>query len=74
VLDARDAYEAGLRGIIEAAQAAGQLRADVDPRLSAFAILGMVNWLCVWYRPDGELRPDDIAGQFAAMAVAGVTA
>ena len=74
VLEARDAYEAKLRGLLERAQAAGRLREGVDVRISAFAILGMVNWLTIWYRPEGELAPDEIVRQFAAMAVAGVVA
>ncbi len=74
VLAARDAYEAELRELLERALAAGRLRAGADVRLSAFAILGMINWLTLWYRPDGDLDPDDIVRQFAAMAVAGVVA
>ncbi|HWK29579.1 MAG TPA: TetR/AcrR family transcriptional regulator [Solirubrobacter sp.] len=74
VLRSRDSYEAELRGLLERGQATGRLRDGVDVRLSAFAILGMVNWLAIWYRADGDLRPDDIVRELAAMAVAGVVA
>jgi len=72
VVAARDAYETKLRGLLERAQDAGRLREGVDVRVSTFAILGMVNWLTIWYRPDGDIPADEIVRQFAAMAVAGV--
>jgi hypothetical protein len=36
----------------------------LDPRLFVFAIDGMCNWMTKWYRPDGRMRPEDIAAVF----------
>jgi hypothetical protein len=59
-------------GVIEAGIEAGQLR-PVEPRVAAYAILGMCNWLAWWYKagPD-ELPPERLAAVFADIAVEGL--
>lgn len=32
----------------------------LDQRAAAFALLGMINWIYQWYRPEGSLREDDL--------------
>jgi len=34
------------------------------PRAAAFALLGMINWIYQWYKPEGSLAGPDIVGQF----------
>jgi AcrR family transcriptional regulator len=41
----------------------------VDPKLAAFAVAGALNSIARWYRPAGELKPDQIAGQFVEMMI-----
>jgi TetR/AcrR family transcriptional regulator, cholesterol catabolism regulator len=36
----------------------------VTPRAAAFALLGMINWIYQWYRPDGTLTGQEIARQY----------
>jgi AcrR family transcriptional regulator len=36
----------------------------VTPRAAAFALVGMINWIYQWYKPDGPLTGDAIARQF----------
>jgi AcrR family transcriptional regulator len=36
-----------------------------DPKITAFAIAGAVNWICKWYEPEGALSGEEIASQFA---------
>jgi TetR/AcrR family transcriptional regulator, cholesterol catabolism regulator len=36
----------------------------VTPRAAAFALLGMINWIYQWYKPEGSLTGDAIARQF----------
>jgi len=33
----------------------------VPPRLAAFALLGMINWLYQWYSPEGPFKQDELA-------------
>ena len=69
VVETRDAYEAKLRRLIRDGQAAGEFADDLDPRLAVFAVLGMINWINQWYRPDGPLSPAEIAETLATMSL-----
>jgi AcrR family transcriptional regulator len=39
--------------------------APCDPKIAAFSIAGAVNWICMWYEPEGALTADEIASQLA---------
>ena len=60
----RDQFERGVRRLIEAGMRSGEFRA-ADARLAGFAILGAINWIPKWYRPEGELSAAEIADGFA---------
>jgi len=36
----------------------------VDHRAAAFALLGMINWIYQWYRPEGALQEEDLIRQY----------
>ncbi|HET6607535.1 MAG TPA: TetR/AcrR family transcriptional regulator [Rhodopila sp.] len=60
----RDRFERGVRSIIREGIAAGFFR-KTDPRVATFSILGAINWMPKWYRPDGAWSAGDIAHKFA---------
>jgi len=37
----------------------------ISPRLGAFALLGMINWLYQWYRPEGAIKQHELAQAYA---------
>ena len=74
IVEERDLYDQRLRGLIAEGQQEGTIRADIDPKIAAFWILGAVNWLYQWYRPDGSLSIDEIAEQFAQLTVSSLMA
>jgi TetR/AcrR family transcriptional regulator, cholesterol catabolism regulator len=37
---------------------------QVTPRAAAFALVGMINWIYQWYRPDGTLTGDALVRQY----------
>ncbi|MGA9355088.1 MAG: TetR/AcrR family transcriptional regulator [Terriglobales bacterium] len=41
------------------------------PKASAFALLGMINWIYQWYKPGGELTGDALVRQFTEIFVRG---
>jgi AcrR family transcriptional regulator len=43
----------------------------VTPRAAAFALLGMINWIYQWYRPDGSLQEEDIVRQYTEIFFSG---
>jgi AcrR family transcriptional regulator len=36
----------------------------VKPRAAALALVGMINWIYQWYKPDGPLSGDELAQQY----------
>ncbi len=62
-----------LRAFIQEGIADGSIAA-ADPKLSAFAIAGALNWICIWYEPEGPLSPEEIATQFARTLTQGLAA
>ena len=59
VLALRRDYEREVVAILEAGMATGVFTAS-DPKVTAFAIIGMLTSVCQWYRPGGRLGADDI--------------
>jgi TetR/AcrR family transcriptional regulator, cholesterol catabolism regulator len=39
-------------------------RSSVTPRAAAFALVGMINWIYQWYKPDGPLTGDALVRQY----------
>lgn len=70
----RDQVDAVVDRIIAAGIAAGELREDLDVRLTRLGILGMCNWTYQWFRPGGEHTSEQIADFFADMVINGVRA
>ena len=62
-----------LRSFIQQGIEEGSI-ARCDPKIAAFAIAGALNWICMWYRPDGALSPQEIASQFAGVLTRGLAA
>src|SRR3954462_14786652 len=70
VIARRDAFEHGVRRVIEEGMGAGVF-APGNPKLLAFALFGAVNWIPRWYNPDGPASSQVIADLFADLFVAG---
>src|SRR3981189_1476756 len=41
-----------------------QTGSQVSPRAAAFALLGMINWIYQWYKPEGALQTQNLIPQF----------
>src|SRR5436309_9621083 len=50
-----------LENLIGEVQRARGAKGSIAPRAAAFALLGMINWIYQWYRPNGSLQEDTIA-------------
>ena len=72
VIAARDRYEQELREAIVPGIADGEFR-DVNPKIPVFAILGAINWIARWYRPEGPLHAPELGTQFAEHLIGGLT-
>ena len=61
-----------LESIIRDGIAEGEFAPLTNPRIATLGIIGSLNWLTHWYRPEGPLRADAIADQFCDMFLAGL--
>jgi len=70
-LSKRREYEHMFRDVVQAAMNDGAIR-EVDSSLLTRAILGVCNSVLVWYKPQGRLRPEEIARAFADFIFNGI--
>jgi TetR/AcrR family transcriptional regulator, cholesterol catabolism regulator len=52
----------------------GKIAAKVSARAAAFALLGMINWIYQWYKPEGDLQAQNLAPQFTELIFGGIFA
>lgn len=67
----RDIYDFYVRCIADGI-AAGEFR-QTDPKIAAFAVIGMANWTSRWYSPNGPMTPQEIGEIIADFAMHGLT-
>jgi len=72
IVERRRFYEDYLRNLIAEAQEEGAVNRDLDPKLAAFTLFGMMNWVYHWFQPTGAWTPDQIGEQVASMAIDGL--
>jgi len=70
-VERRDRFEALWRSIIDEGIQTGAFR-PVDPAMAGFALLGVQNWMITWYRPNGRLAPEELAGLFCDLFLDGL--
>jgi TetR/AcrR family transcriptional regulator, cholesterol catabolism regulator len=70
--DARVELEQTWIDLIQQGVTEGVLRADVDPKLTANGILGMINSMHQWYRPGGRYTAAEIGERYAASWIDGL--
>ena len=71
LMEARDRYERAVRRIIQRGIRSGEFR-RMDPKVAVFVILGAINWIARWYRPEGALHATELGEQYADHLVRGM--
>jgi hypothetical protein len=69
----RDRYENFLRGLIEEAIEAGEIR-EVDVAMAGRLILSSLNWMHRWYNPNKVMTPEQIADVYFDLVFNGLRA
>ncbi|MFZ0321968.1 MAG: TetR/AcrR family transcriptional regulator [Candidatus Sulfotelmatobacter sp.] len=49
-------------------------KGKVSSRAAAFALLGMINWIYQWYKPEGDLQAQNLIPQFTELIFGGIFA
>jgi TetR/AcrR family transcriptional regulator, cholesterol catabolism regulator len=65
-------YEAMWCDLIKAGQHEGSFREIGDPKLLAFGILGMCNWMARWYDQGGPFTVEKIIECFSELTIGGI--
>jgi AcrR family transcriptional regulator len=71
-LERRRAFDHRVTELVRAAQAAGEVRADVDGGVATRLLFGMVNSITEWYRPGGPQGADSLADDILHVALDGL--
>jgi hypothetical protein len=72
IVEARDLYDALIRGLIREGQEESVICPDIDPKVAALGVMGMLNWIYQWYVPRGPRSVAEIADEFANLVVNGL--
>jgi AcrR family transcriptional regulator len=72
-LERRRDFDHRVAELVREAVAAGELRADVEPRLATRLLFGMINSIVEWYRP-GSPHADGVAEAVVRLAFDGLRA
>lgn len=67
----RDRYERWLREIIDAGMRSGEFRPG-NPKIAVFVVLGAINWIARWYRPEGALHASELGTEFVENLLSGL--
>lgn len=68
----RARYVDGFEEVVRRGIALGVFK-DLHPRVATLAMLGMLNSMSRWYRPNGRLRAEQIGEIFADLALSGLS-
>ena len=60
-----------VEGLIADVQRGKASKGTVTPRAAALALLGMINWIYQWYKPEGRLQAQDLIPQYTELLFAG---
>ena len=71
-LERRREFDHRVADLAAAAVADGDLRADLDPRLTSRLVFGMVNSVVEWYRPVGAETGVAVADALASLVLSGL--
>jgi TetR/AcrR family transcriptional regulator, cholesterol catabolism regulator len=63
-----------VENLVAEVQRARGSKALVTPRAAAFALLGMINWIYQWYRPQGPLDEESLVHQYTEIFFQGAFA
>ncbi len=68
----RRRFDSEVAKIVREAIAAGEIDASIDARLLTRLIFGLGNSLTQWYRPEGRLKPEQIAEAVSHLIFSGI--
>ena len=71
-LERRREFDRAVTALVVEARDAGELRADIDPRVAERLLFGMINSIVEWYRPEGPEDVERLAQDVLAVVASGL--
>ena len=72
IRQAADVYISFVVSQVRRGQRAGEIKSEINPRLAAIGIVGMMNSMAFWYRPDGPATAAQIGEEFSRLVIHGL--
>jgi len=72
IREAADVYSRSLISQIRRGQRSGEIKSQINPRLAGIGIIGMMNSMAFWYRPDGPASAAQIGREFSRLVIGGL--
>jgi TetR/AcrR family transcriptional regulator, cholesterol catabolism regulator len=60
------------KAIIEQGVATGEFKKNIDTKLAVMTLFSSLNWMPMWYSPEGSIEPKELGQQLANMLVNGL--
>jgi TetR/AcrR family transcriptional regulator, cholesterol catabolism regulator len=60
------------KAIIEEGVSKGEFKKNIDTKLAVMTLFSSLNWMPMWYSPDGSIEPKELGQQLANMLVNGL--
>ncbi|HMV08804.1 MAG TPA: TetR/AcrR family transcriptional regulator [Cyclobacteriaceae bacterium] len=60
------------KAIIEQGVASGEFKRNIDTKLAVMTLFSSLNWMPMWYSPEGSIEPKELGQQLANMLVNGL--
>jgi TetR/AcrR family transcriptional regulator, cholesterol catabolism regulator len=70
----RAEFRENIEGILEEGLKSGEFRESLQPKMIAFAILGVTNWSYQWFNPEGALSVNELADMYTDFILNGIIA
>jgi AcrR family transcriptional regulator len=71
-LERRRRFDHAVATLVDEARADGSIRADIESRTTTRLLFGMINSIVEWYRPGGQLTPEQLADDVMTVAFDGL--
>ena len=71
-LERRRAFDRYVAELVKEAAAAGDIRSDLDPRVTAHLVFGLVNSIVEWFQPTRRTTASSVADAVCAIAFEGL--
>lgn len=70
-INLRDQYEKGIQNIIQTGMDENVFQ-EIDKKFAALNILSSLNWIVEWYKPDGKMKPEELAEKLTDFVLTGL--